>query len=237
MQVGYSIMLDMDEDAINIIKEYFELYDICEIKLEEEDVKSPLFSRFVEFVNTEYPNRVSYHLKNDLLDQFDNYGFYIKMISSKMKSFNGYFIIHMPSNIISLDNVERLKNMLPDGATLLFENPSNLTVDLFNNLMVESLRNYKNCFDIGHAMKNAKSTIELYEYVDNFIQLDNVIEMHIHNVINSKDHQKFENDIPQEIIAILKQSNYCHRFILEIKKMDVFSQEAYSQFRLIKNVL
>ncbi len=238
-KIGFSIKLDMDKDAYWIIDDYFKWYEVCELKLKQVDLESEEFEKFYHYVSTRYPNKITFHLPSDLLQDQDKYRCYLKMLFDKMKQFEGGFIVHVPvgkKNDQIGEAIIGLRRHVSPNSFILLENDNNLSANSLDVVFM-MCRKYENvgvCFDAGHAMLAGEKEFE--KYLKCITRKENQVyikEVHVHNVINNIDHQPFANNCPAFAIKVISSLKCNYRLILEIKGVNPLTSEGLEQYKVL----
>lgn len=238
--IGYSIKITLDNQVTKEIDLYFNFYDICEIKLSEDNLLSPYFPDFLHHVKTFYFNRVSFHLPNDILVNIGQYKTYLALVQQSLIEYDTRYIVHY-SNLLSehhiFDHLNYLRQYISANSIILLENDKKTTPACFEQAFHICTRYTSGqigiCFDLGHAILNNLNCIDerISFYFTNPSYAQYIYEVHIHNVINGIDHQPFDlnkNNIDQ-IKCILAKHNRNSYIIFEIKNISPLSRGGFLQ--------
>lgn len=243
--IGYSMKFQFEPSDITLLNHYYTMYGIGEIKVNAETLESPFFYEALRFLKVKHPIKTSFHLPNNCILDKDHFE---RLCSQLRRNLNDFqqtnYIVHyssIPSEKELINKIEVLLNHLPVGSKVLLENEKGISLEDFDRAFSICKNSFfKNrigiCFDIGHALAQHPNSSDIFSIFYTEEKNRYINELHIHNVVNGNDHQRFECDSSnlKLVRSIIHLATYADRYILELKETSPFSKIGLHQYELIE---
>lgn len=222
--IGYRVKLndylDTDTDYRQFLEEYFKLFNIMEVKLNKHLINHESADYYIKYLLDMYKDRVSFHFNKSLLDTGMND--IERMIINYLykKDYKVNCITHLNDNF---NSIKLIKEEFNENTLLTLENPE-IDGDILSYLegvseivhkLEEDNSKVNLCIDWGHILLNNRDVALVYNKLRREDLLRYIIEYHIHNIKNNKDHQSIlDGEIDCNTIYRLIKNNGS-RIILE----------------------
>ena len=242
--IGYSLKFQFEPDDTTLLNHYFRYYSIGEIKLNQETLESVYFDNILLYLKEHHPQKISFHLPNDIFSNDEAFLKYLPLIQCKFSNYiPSYYVAHYPPALnedIIVKRIYSLLMCLPKGSYILLENDKNVSLNEFAVAFKICEHFGRNssvgiCFDIGHALFYCQNERKIISFLSDTQKEKFIHEWDLHNVLNERDHQAFDLVSCQGALLthVLATPSKNQRYILELKKIDPFSKAGISQLNMI----
>lgn len=216
-RVKFNEYIDSKEKAKEFIDLYFSKFNTMEVKVNEAFVNSSNFEYVLSLLEK---RNISFHLSKDYINNPTRED--IILIHTLIGTQNISAVTHMPENM-SLRALEQIS--AKNNLNLLLENPTIIKNYEYLNYLIhfyqllECYPRIGGCLDLGHLLFN-----EIISNGNNYldvllknINLSKILEYHIHDFTEQKDHQKLGDGLMdlENIITTLGDTFLNSRIILE----------------------
>lgn len=225
--IGYRVKLNeylgTDDTYKNFLNEYFQLFSIMEVKLNNYLINHNNADNYIKYLLDVYQSRVSFHFNKNILDVGLNSveKEIINYLLAKQYSIN--CITHLNPHQNNSDVIRLINEEFNNNAVLTLENPE-IKGDIFPYLesiaelfhkLDESNSTVGLCIDWGHILLHNTNVNSIFNKMKKEDLLRYIVEYHIHNIKNNHDHQTIcDGEVDcGEIYDLIKSSN--SRIILE----------------------
>ena len=131
--IGYSLKFQFEPDDTTLLNHYFRYYSIGEIKLNQETLESVYFDNILLYLKEHHPQKISFHLPNDIFSNDEAFLKYLPLIQCKFSNYiPSYYIAHYPPALnedIIVKRIYSLLMCLPKGSYILLENDKNVSLN------------------------------------------------------------------------------------------------------------
>lgn len=237
-KIGYRVKLNDYLSTINnlssFLTEYFNLFDVCEVKINRKLLSSNYSYEAINELFSRYQNRFSFHFNKNLINEEVSLNSIEKYILSESKKYPCKIkcITHFHEEMDEeyLKKIIFYKSLFNGNSSLVLENPS-INGDIKSYLMciseiLHKLSEYKIdsgiCLDLGHLFFYNRD----YDSIISIIEKENLLqfikEYHLHNVIGENDHQSlFKGEIDYKYLISNLVSKSAADIIMECEVIDM----------------